>query len=88
MSAVDVDDTTRCPVGPCCELCGTDERKLAVVTAYARLGVMCLTSCAPCALAGVVPPLPVGAAFRAVGRHAEHLGIDLDAMAAAMEADR
>lgn len=88
MTAADLHDTAKCPVGPRCELCGTSDRRLAVVTAYTRIGICCLTCCAPCALAGVVPPLPIGATFNAVGEHCVHLGIDLDAMAAAMEVDQ
>ncbi len=88
MSAVDLDDTAGCPVGLRCTVCGTGERRLAVATAYTRLGVMCLTICGPCAIAGLIPPLPVGGAARAVGEHAGHLGIDLDKVVEAMEAGR
>ena len=47
MSAANLDDTSRCPVGHRCESCGAERDDLAVETAAAaRLGVMCLTRCA------------------------------------------
>jgi hypothetical protein len=36
----------------------------------------------------VVPPVSVGTAIRLVAQHCEHLGITIDEMAAALEADR
>jgi hypothetical protein len=49
------------------------------------LGVLCLTLCPLCAGSSVAPPVSLGTAVRLVGQHAEHLGIDLDEMAAAMQ---
>jgi hypothetical protein len=51
-------------------------------------GVMCLMVCRRCAAFGMAPPVAVGTAVRLVGQHAEHLGIDVDEMAEAMEAER
>jgi hypothetical protein len=89
MSAVNLDDTSRCPVGHRCESCGTEAGPLAVETASAaRLGVMCLTLCRRCADSDVTPPVAVATAARLVGQHGAHLGIDLDEMAAAMKGGR
>lgn len=89
MSTVDLDDTSRCPRGHRCESCGAERDDLAVHTVdMSRLGTACLTLCSRCASSGVVPPVSVGTAVRLVAQHAGHLGIDMDQMAAAMEADR
>ncbi len=88
MSAVDLDDTSRCPLGRRCESCGAERDDLAVCTvALDRLGVACLTMCPRCAGSGVVPPVSVGTAVRLTMQHCLHLGIDADQMAAAMETD-
>jgi hypothetical protein len=89
VSAVNVGDTSRCPVGHRCESCGTERGDLTVETATAaRLGVMCLTLCRRCASFDGQIPVSVSTAARLVGQHCRHLGIDLDEMAAAMEDDR
>lgn len=86
---VDLDDTSRCPLGVRCESCGVEREDLAVVTAeLGRLGIACLTLCPPCSASDVAPPVSVSTAARLVGQHCTHLGIDLDQMAAAMETDR
>ena len=89
MSAVNLDDTSRCPVGHRCESCGTERGRLAVETATAaRLGVMCLTLCRRCAAFDDQIPVSVSTAARLVGQHCQHLGITVDEMAAAMEDGR
>jgi hypothetical protein len=89
MAAVDLDDTTYCPVGVRCESCGVERDDLAVSTAaLGRLGVACLTLCPRCAGSAVVPPVAVGTAIRLTAQHCEHLGITVDEMAAALETDR
>jgi hypothetical protein len=89
VSAVNLDDTSRCPRGARCESCGTEGDDLAVCTvALGRLGVACLTLCPRCAGSGVVPPVSVGTAVRLTAQHCGHLGITVDEMAAALEADR
>jgi hypothetical protein len=86
VSAVELDDTTRCPVGVRCESCGREGDDLAVSTAQlGRLAVGCLTLCPRCAGSGVVPPVAVSTAVRLVGQHAGHLGIDVDRMAEILE---
>lgn len=74
----DPDDTSRCPVGLSCEVCGGAER-LAVWTTTTPVGVACVTVCRDCDNA--LRPLPrfsVGAAVRRVLAHAEHLGCTVD----------
>ena len=50
MSAVELDDTSRCPLGHRCESCGIESADLAVTTVVLDvLGVACLTLCPRCA---------------------------------------
>jgi hypothetical protein len=83
-SGVDLDDISGCPRGHRCESCGTEHGDLAVTTAHTPLGVMCVTLCPDCLASGIAPPVAIGTAVRLVGQHAEHLGIDVDQMAAAL----
>lgn len=88
---INVDDTTRCPIGPECGACErTDD--LAVVTFSTPMGVFCGTLCAHCA---TLPPfrhvgqiLAWPTVARLVASHCAHLGIDLDQMADALEAEQ
>jgi hypothetical protein len=75
------------PLGHRCESCGVERHDLAVSTATTPLGVLCLTLCPPCAEFGEMPRVAVGTAARLVAHHAGHLGIDVDEMAQAMEAE-
>jgi hypothetical protein len=70
---VNLDDTSRCPVGPECEGCGhLDE--LAVLTGDTPVGVLCMTLCDSCEIAGVLPIFsPVEEATR-VREHGAHMG--------------
>lgn len=89
MTAINLDDTSRCPRGHRCESCGVERDDLAVCTAaLGPLGVACLTLCPRCAGSDVAPPVSVGTAVRLVGQHCVHLGITVDDMAEAMESDR
>ena len=89
MSAVDLDDTSGCPVGHRCKSCGTGRDNLAVETATSdRLGVMCLKLCRRCAAFDDQIPVSVSTAARLVGQHAQHSPITVDKMAGAMEAGR
>lgn len=86
---VDLDDTSRCPLGHRCESCGAERGDLAVETTdLGRLGVACLTLCPPCAHSDVAAPVSVPTAARLVGQHCQHLGITVDEMAEAMESGR
>lgn len=87
---MNLDNTSRCPLGHRCESCGIERPDLAVHTATTGLGVLCLTLCPRCANSGVavVPPVAVGTASRLVIQHCMHLGIDLDRMAELLRDDR
>lgn len=88
MSAVDLDDTSGCPLGVRCESCGVEASDSAVrIVGLGRLGVACLTLCGRCAASGITPPVTVGTATRLVLEHCGHLGIDADQMAAALAED-
>jgi hypothetical protein len=87
--AVNLDDTSRCPLGVRCECCGVERGDLRVCTTELdRIGVACLTMGPRCAGSDVAPPVSVGTAVRLVAQHCEHLGITVDEMAAALEDDR
>lgn len=83
----DLDDVSRCPRGHRCESCGDEHAELTVTTAHTPLGVMCVTLCPDCLASGIVPPVAIGTAVRLVGQHCVHLGIDVDQMAAALDAE-
>jgi hypothetical protein len=84
------------PLGPCrhcprarrCEACGAT-RLLKVATYQTPVGVFCATVCDRCMAAGNPPPVRSwpGAVERVAG-HCEHLGIDLDQMAALLHGER
>ncbi len=99
MAAVDVDDTSRCPVATLCESCarpgvpcweerGSDESVLWVLSAASGMGgVFCMTLCGECCDL----PLPSFGALEAATRvadHCEHLEINLDEMALLVESGR
>jgi hypothetical protein len=75
--AVDVDDTSRCPLGVRCESCGTERDDLTIATSCTDLGALCLTACPTCAAAisrGTPLPVSVATAARLVAQHSRHLG--------------
>jgi len=82
--AVNLDDTTRCPLGVRCESCGVEGDDLGVATvALCPLGIARLTMCPRCAGSDVTPPMSAGTASRLVLQHCRHLGIavhDMDAI--------
>jgi hypothetical protein len=83
---IDLDDTSRCPLGVRCESCGVERDDLRVCNfELDRIGVACLTVCPRCANSDVTPPVSVGTAVRLTMQHCIHLGIDVDQMAAAMQ---
>lgn len=87
MTAVDLFNTERCPVGFRCEACGDATDSLVAATAETPLGVLCLTLCQRCGDADMAPPVAVGTAVRLVAQHCEHLGTTVDEMAAALKGD-
>jgi hypothetical protein len=84
-AVIDLDDTSRCPGADACATCGAVSN-LHLCTFSHLLGVHCSTLCGPCRR-HTPPPMTLGAAQRAVLGHCEHLGIDLDQMAAAIAAE-
>jgi hypothetical protein len=75
-----LDDTSRCPVGLGCEGCGRLD-ELVVSTADTPVGVLCMTLCETCELAGMVPVFSPAEETARVLEHGEHLGIGVDQMA-------
>lgn len=70
-------------IGPRTRL-GVEAADLAVAAARTALGVLCLSLCPRCGAATMAPPVAVATAARLVHQHAQHVGIDLDEMAAAL----
>jgi hypothetical protein len=85
--APNLDDTSRCPLGARCEACGGEGGDLAVTAAETLLGVLCWTLCGRCAGSDVGPRISVITASKLTLEHCAHLGIDPDAMAAALAAE-
>jgi hypothetical protein len=79
--------TTRCPLASRCGACAST-RDLEVATHATPVGVFCATACGPCVEAAEAPPVRGWAqACERVGGHCEHLGTDLDQMAALLHDD-
>jgi hypothetical protein len=79
--------TVGCPLGRRCGACGGSQR-LAVASYQTPVGVFCATVCRACVAAGAAPPIRSwGQACEGVGAHCQHLGLDLDQMAALLQAD-
>jgi hypothetical protein len=84
---LDLGDTSRCPDGPC-DGCGNSDH-VVVETQQTPVGVHCMRVCRWCADNGLHNiPRSLRDACDRVCAHAVHLGIDLDQMAAAIEAQR
>lgn len=81
------DDTSSCPPGDVCEVCGAAHDELTVNTmASPTGGVACFTSCIACGDAGKVPAINGWSHwFDYVANHCGHLGVDLDEMGALIE---
>jgi hypothetical protein len=91
MSHVDLDDTTNCPLWVLCGQCGATmwTARLAVATYETSIGVFCRTMCDRCvATSGPRYGMALTEVAYLVMDHCEHLGIDLDQMAAALEAEQ
>lgn len=84
--SIDVGDTARCPIAEACASCGRADQ-LRVRAADLPMGVGCLTVCDSCKDRPDIR-LSLSSAALMVLSHCEHLGIDLDQMAAAMQAER
>jgi hypothetical protein len=70
---VNLDDTSRCPVGPECEGCGRLE-ELAVLTGDTPVGVLCMTLCDSCEVGGVLPIFSPAEEATRVREHGAHVG--------------
>jgi hypothetical protein len=70
---VNLDDTSRCPVGPECEGCGRLE-ELAVLTGDTPAGVLCMTLCDSCEVAGVLAVFSPAEEATRVREHGAHVG--------------
>jgi hypothetical protein len=78
----------RCPRAGRCEACGAT-RALDVATYQTPVGVFCATVCDPCVDTRNAPPVRSWVeAVERVWAHCEHLGIDLDQMAALLHRER
>jgi len=85
--ALDLDAIDACPLDEQCENCGRCD-DLDVATAGTPVGVYCFTLCGTCTDAGSVPePGGWSRAVVHVLEHCEHLGFDLDQMAAQLKQD-
>lgn len=84
---IDLDDPSRCPMDSSCIGC-RGIWDLNVRTLDSPVGVFCVTLCTTCVEQGDLPNFAVASAARAALEHCEHLGIDVDQMAAAMEAEQ
>ncbi len=67
-------DTSGCPTGARCEVCGSSDPK-SVRTAELPGGVICLTVCGRCGSAKSTPKLSGSSEARFVADHAGHLDI-------------
>jgi hypothetical protein len=76
---VNLDDTRHCPVGPECESCGRLE-ELAVLTGDTPAGIVCMTLCDACEVAGVDPIFSPAEETARVLEHGQHVGVDVDRM--------
>ena len=71
---VNLDDTRRCPVGPECESCGRLE-ELAVLTGDTPAGIVCMTLCDDCEVAGVDPISTPAEETARVLAHGQHVPV-------------
>lgn len=86
--AIDLDDTTRCPLDDHCAICGTTASVDITATFDTSLGVLCATLCEHCVeTQQPMPSMALVNAARRVAAHCEHLGITLEEMAQARESD-
>jgi hypothetical protein len=76
---VNLDDTRRCPVVPECESCGRLE-ELVVLTGDTPVGVLCMTLCDACEVAGVLPIFSPAEETARVLAHGQHVEVDVDQM--------
>jgi hypothetical protein len=79
--AIDLDDTSRCPVAPLCEGCGRTDAGLRAAMVETNSGVHCRTLCSYCLSSGRTPRIADRRTALALNIvHCQHLGIDYDDM--------
>lgn len=71
-------ETSACPVGAACEVCGTTRGVSVYTIDVGAVGTACVTVCEPCAESGELPPMSPLAAFERVAAHCTHRGVTLD----------
>jgi hypothetical protein len=76
---VNLDDTRHCPVGSECESCGRLD-ELAVLTGDTPAGIVCMTLCDDCEVAGVDPIFSPAQETARVLAHGQHVGVEVDQM--------
>jgi hypothetical protein len=76
---VNLDDTRHCSIKPECESCGRLD-ELAVVTGETPAGILCMTLCDDCEVAGVDPIFTPAQETARVLAHGQHVGADVDQM--------
>lgn len=86
-SMIDLDNTAGCPLEAHCAGCQRRGR-LHVRTLMTPIAVLCRPLCPDCVAHERTPRLSIREAAALVMRHCEHLGIDLDKMAAAARQER
>lgn len=89
MVSVDLDDISNCPTDRSCVGCSEQRPEmLRVAVAETPYGVHCVTVCDRCVYDNRrLPRLSIPEVCDLVARHCRHLGIDLDQMAALLQAE-
>jgi hypothetical protein len=85
---MNLDETMNCPLAAACQDCGMTEN-CVVATFETQVGVHCRTLCEHCRNPELpFPTIGLHEAVTLVLKHCEHLGITLDDMADALDAQR
>ena len=88
MAPVNLNDISHCPIAAECANCHRS-RNLEVVIGTLPVGVLCMTVCGDCCDDDTMPRIRSWTeAIDLVCAHCVHLGIDVDEMAALIEAER
>ncbi|RSM65010.1 hypothetical protein DMH04_50095 [Kibdelosporangium aridum] len=93
LGIADLDDVTHCPQASQCHNCGGTNRLDTIMTFGTPIGVFCATMCTLCALDPDLAEitsfsLSIPDVMVRVMNHCSHLGITLDDMATALDAER
>lgn len=93
LGIADLDDVTHCPIAAHCDNCGGAERLDTTMTFGTPIGVFCSTICTLCSLDPEIGELTslrmsIPEVLVRVLNHCVHLGITLEGMATALDAER